>query len=196
LNQIATQNKTKGELRMDKKYEQVEFLPGSTIEHAVNGLLSYREKGKLAVAKFNGVTLYSDTVTLDSAYREITGKTKAEFDKEQQEWKDNYDKKKKEHKDKIPELSKVWMEKGREILTEDKWDYWDKIVPIRLDDLYQGMELGASLEIISVLNNNGTLDEAKEKIESQGHSGMSFGLVCSMVKEFSERGNEFVEYVR
>jgi hypothetical protein len=64
---------------MDKKYEQVDFLPGSTIEQAVNKLLSYREKGKLAVAKFNGVTLYSDTVTLDSAYLEITGKTKTEF---------------------------------------------------------------------------------------------------------------------
>jgi hypothetical protein len=65
---------------MDKKYEQVDFLPGSTIEQAVNKLLSYREKGKLAVGKFNGVTLYSDTVTLDSAYREITGITKMEFD--------------------------------------------------------------------------------------------------------------------
>ncbi|EWG08876.1 hypothetical protein [Cytobacillus firmus] len=65
---------------MDKRYEQVEFLPGSTVEHVVNELLSYREKGKLAVAKFNDVTLYSDTVTLDSAYREITGKTKKEFE--------------------------------------------------------------------------------------------------------------------
>jgi hypothetical protein len=65
---------------MDKKYEQVKFLPGSTIEHVVNELLSYREKGQLAVAKFNGVTLYSDTVTMDSAYQEITGKTKTEFD--------------------------------------------------------------------------------------------------------------------
>jgi hypothetical protein len=65
---------------MNKKYEQVDFLLGSTIEQAVNELLSYREKGKLAVGKFNGVTLYSDTVTLDSAYREITGKTKTEFD--------------------------------------------------------------------------------------------------------------------
>lgn len=65
---------------MDEKYGQVGFPLGSTIEQAVNELLSYREKGKLAVGKFNGVTLYSDTVTLDSAYREITGKTKTEFD--------------------------------------------------------------------------------------------------------------------
>jgi hypothetical protein len=83
LNNVAfskNQRRREEELIMDKKYEQVEFLLGSTIEHIVNELLSYREKGKLAVAKFNGVTLYSDTVTLDSAYLEITGITKTEFD--------------------------------------------------------------------------------------------------------------------
>ncbi len=86
--------------------------------------------------------------------------------------------------------------KGREVLTEDKWAYWDQIVPVRLDDLYHGMELGNCLDIVSVLNSNGTLDEAKTIIENQGHSGMSFGLVCAMVREFCERGQEFVEYVK
>lgn len=181
---------------MNQKYEEVPVFAGNTVEQAVNELLSYKEEGKLVCGKFNGVMLYSDTVTMDSAYQKITGKTKAEFDKSQQEWKDNYDRKKKEHEDKIPELTKVWMEKGREILSEDKWEHWDKIVPIRLNDLYQGMELGASLDIVRILNNDGTLDEAKEKIESQNHSGMSFGLVCAMVKEFSDRGNDFVEYVK
>lgn len=181
---------------MNKKYEEIQFFAGNTVEQAVNELLSYKEEGKLVSGKFNGITLYSDTVTMDSAYREITGKTKEEFDKSQQEWKDNYDKKEKEHLNKIPELTKIWMGKGREILSEDRWEYWDKIVPVRLKDLYQGMELGASLDIVKILNNNGSLDEAKEKIESQNHSGMSFGLVCAIVKEFSDRGNEFAEYVK
>lgn len=181
---------------MNKIYEEVEFLAGNTIEQAVNELLSYKEEGKLVSGEFNGVILYSDTVTMDSAYQKITGQTKAEFDKSQQEWKEMYDGKMKEHEDKIPELTKIWMEKGREILSEDRWEYWDKIVPVRLNDLYQGMELGASLDIVKILNNNGTLYEAKEKIESQNHSGMSLGLVCAMVKELSDRGNEFVEYVK
>lgn len=162
---------------MDKKYEEIEFVVGNTIEQAVNELLSYQEKGKLVCGEFNGVTLYSDTVTMDSAYQEITDKTKAEFDKGQQEWIVNYEEQKKEHQERIPELTKMWMEKGREILSEDKLELWDNIVPIRLSDLYQGMELGACLDIVNILNNNGTLGEAKGKIVSQGHSGMSFGLL-------------------
>ena len=87
------------------------------------------------------------------------------------------------------------MKKGREILNEDKWEYWDRIVPIRLNDLYQGIELKCCLDIVEILN-NGTLEDAKLEIEKQGHSGMSFALVCSMVKDFSPRGEEFFNYIR
>lgn len=179
-----------------KKYTEIEFEAGSTVEDAVIDLLKYKEKGILVCGNFNDHTLYSDTVTMDSAYKKITGKTKSEFDKAQQEMRDNFKRQEEEHKEQIPSLTKVWMKKGREILIADKWELWDKIVPIRLNDLYQGMELGCCLDIVKILNNNGTLDEAKEKIESQNHSGMSFGLVCAMVKEFCNRGNEFVNYVR
>lgn len=64
---------------MDKNYEKIDFSLGSTIDQAVSELLDYKKKGKLAYGKFNGVNLYSDTVTVDSAYRMITGKSKAGF---------------------------------------------------------------------------------------------------------------------
>jgi hypothetical protein len=58
------------------------------------------------------------------------------------------------------------------------------------------MELGNCLDIIKELNAGCELETAKKIIEDQGHSGMSFGLVCSMVKAFCDRGVEFVTYVR
>lgn len=179
-----------------KYYKQIDFHAGMTIEEAVNKLLEYNKNGELVCGDFNGNTLYSDTVTMDCAYKKITGKIKSEFDKAQQEAIDNFKRQAEEHKSQIPSLTKKWMEKGREVLTEDKWELWDKIVPIRLDDLYQGMELGNTLSIIKILNNNGTMEEAKKEIENQGHSGSSFGLVCSMIKEFCNRGNDFVEYIK
>lgn len=179
---------------MEKKYLKADFRAGNTIEDAVNELLSYKEKGVLVSGDFNGNILYSDTVTMDGAYKMITGKSKYEFDKQLEERLESYDKKKREHQELIPELIEYWMKRGREILTKDKLEVWDEIVPIRLNDLYLGMELGNCLDIIEILNNDENLDKAKELIESQNHSGMSFSLVCAMVKEFSDRGTEFVEY--
>lgn len=179
-----------------ENYKEIDLWAGCTIEQAVRMLLDYKEKGKLAYGEFNGVILYSDTVTLDTAYKQITGKTKMECDKAHKEWCEDYDRKEREFKETIPSLIDEWVERGKEILTKDKWDYWTKIIPIRLGDLYHGMELGCCLDIVRILNNGGTLEEAKEEIYKQNHSGMSFSLICSMVKEFCERGEEFMVYVR
>jgi hypothetical protein len=185
---------------MNNKYEVIEFIVSSDIDSAVNMLLDYKNKGILVCGDFNGTTLYSDTVTLDSAYLDILGKTKTEYLTEylaeRQQWKENYDKQEKEFKEQIPFLIKQWRKKGREVLTEDKWKYWYKIVPIRLNDLYHGMELECCLDIIKILNNNGSLEQAKTMINNQNHSGMSFALVCAMVKEFCDRGSEFVDFVK
>lgn len=62
------------------EYAKVNFTLGDTIESAVNQLWKHKEKGQLVYGKFNGVTLYSDTVTMDDAYKAITGKTKAELE--------------------------------------------------------------------------------------------------------------------
>lgn len=181
---------------MNKKYEEIDFMAGSKIADCVEELLSYKTKGKLVYGNFNGVTLYSDTVTMDRAYKEMTGMSKVEFDKMIQDVNKRYAEEKIEYEKKIPEITMYWKEKGRKILSEDKWELWDEIVPVRLNDLYKGMELGCCLDIAEILNNNGSLEDAKKKIESQKHSGMSFRLVCSMVKELCLRGNEFFEFVK
>lgn len=71
---------------------KIEFTPRATIESAVYELLAAKARGEQVYGDFNGHKLYSDTVTMDSAYTEIMGCTKAEFDKSQAEWRENYKK--------------------------------------------------------------------------------------------------------
>ena len=181
---------------METNYRKIEFGAGDSIERAMQDLARFKERGELVYGEFNGQKLYSDIDDLDSAFKKVTGKTKAEFDAERKSENDRYKEEQQKHKEAIPELVKEWIEKGNIILDEKYRETWAKCVPIRLDDLYQGMELKCCLDIVIELNNGCTLDEAKSIIESQGHSGMSFGLVCSMVKSFCDRGAEFVSYVR
>jgi hypothetical protein len=93
-------------------------------------------------------------------------------------------------------MTQIWIEKGNQILDEKYRELWAKCVPIRLGDLYKGMELQMCLDIVLELNNGCSLDEAKSIIENQSHSGMSFSLVCSMIKSFCNRGEEFVNYLK
>ena len=178
------------------EHRKIEFGIGDSIERAMQDLARFKERGELVYGEFNGQKLYSDTDNVDTAYKKITGNTKAEFDAERKAENDQYEEEQRKHKEAIPELTKKWIEKGNAILDEKYHETWAKCVPIRLDDLYQGMELGATLDIVKELNAGCELQKAKEIIEEQGHSGMSFGLVCSMVKSFCDRGQEFVNFAR
>lgn len=182
---------------MDKGLEhtEIKFEWGTNVEQAVNKLIEHRDKGELVFGDFNGNKLYSDTVTMDSAHLEIVGKTKAELEQSHLEWRKRVEELEKEHEAAIPELEAYWNEKGKEILDEDKLDEWAKTIPGRLRDMYQGSELGHTLDIVKILNQGGNLTEAKRKIDSQDHSGLSHSVVCYLVNKFAVRGSEFVEYV-
>lgn len=181
---------------MSKNYTKIEFPCVCTLEQAVMELLKYKERGELVCGDFNGHTLYSDTVTMEGAYLEVVGVTKEEFDRQQEEARQRWMRAEEEHKARIPELTKEWITKGHLILDEKYWEKWDECVPVRLDDLYKGMELGDCLDIVKALNDGCDLDTAKKIIHNQDHSGMSFGLVRAMVQAFCDRGSEFAEYVK
>lgn len=180
---------------MKTTYRKIEFMGGESIESAVKELSRYKESGELVYGEFNGQKLYSDTDDMDSAFKKVTGKTKQEFDEAERIRREEYEEQQRKHKEAIPELTKEWIEKGNTILDEKYRELWAKCVPVRLNDLYQGMELGATLEIVKELNSGCSMDEAKAIIENQGHSGMSFGLVRSMVAAFCDRGIEFASHV-
>lgn len=178
-----------------KNYEEIEFYWGS-VENAVEKLLEYKEQNKLGMIEFNGVKLYSDTVTMDDAYLKIVGSTKAEHDAYLLEEKRKYDEELRLHEESIPRLTEEWIAKGREVFSENKWELWDSCVPIRLSDLYRGFELKCCVDLTKALNDGCSLEEAKEILSEQGHSGMSFGLICSMMLSFCDRGEEFVNFVK
>lgn len=180
---------------METNYRKIEFGVGGSIEEAMQDLARFKERGELAYGVFNGQKLYSDVDDVDSAYKKVTGKTKAEFDAALKVEKDRYKEEEERHKDSMPQLTGEWIEKGNAILDRRYHEIWAECVPVRLDDLYQGMELGASLNIIKELNAGCELAVAKDILDGQGHSGMSFGLVCAMVKVFCDRGPEFVAHV-
>lgn len=176
---------------MDEYYE-LDYW--GNLEGAVEKLLQWRNtfKNRKAKIEFNGHWLYSDTVTMEKAFLEVLGKSKADFDKEQDERIENLRRREEEHKQRIPQLTEEWIKKGHQVLEQKYWSMWDKCVPIRLGDLYEGMELGLCLDIITTLKEK-TLQEAVEVMKSQGHSGMSWGLMKAMIKEFSDVGEDFIK---
>lgn len=177
---------------MEKNYKRIEFEPGQHIDTAIEHLKSH---GELVCADFNGVTLYSDIDDINSAYQKLFGKTQAEVKAEWQADMERYEEEKRQHKEALPGLIKHYRAEGKKVLDKQYHAEWERCVPIRLNDIYRGMELDATLDIIKALNAGDSFGSVKAIVEKQGHSGMSFSLICAMIKAFCDRGTSFVFYL-
>lgn len=87
-----------------------------------------------------------------------------------------------------------WVDWGKENLKPEVQELWGEVVPIRLDDLYEGMELVALKEIAEAYNDGKPREEIKEILINQGHSGMSYGLMCALIYDFIDK--ELGEYLK
>ena len=95
---------------MKKKYREITFDAGDTIEAAVKYLKKQKD---LVCGSFNGEMLYSDIDDVNSAYKKVVGKTKAEFDACIASEKNSYKEEERKHKESIPELTKEWIKTGK-----------------------------------------------------------------------------------
>jgi hypothetical protein len=180
--------------------KELKFYLGSNIDTAHKVLVEFSEKyNEPCCGNFNGKVI-SSSDSIDEAYVKVTGITKQQYDEYQKMQRMEYEDREKSHKERIPQLTEEYRKKARGIIPEENLELWDKIVPIRLSDLYHGMELDCWLDLISVLNDE-VLDETDKLIQcaeifdSQGHSGMSASLVMSGLIQFHPLGKKLVDYI-
>lgn len=176
--------------------KQIEFYAGQDLDNAYQDL----QINAPCCGEFNGKVLYS-TDTIDEIYAKVLGTSKWEYEEHLRKEHEEYERKEDEFKAKISQLTDEYRKRARGVIPVEHLEYWDKIVPIRLNDLYRGMELDCWLELISVLNDSSKeelkrLDECRILFSKQGHSGMSAGLVFSGLNQFHPLGSRLVMYIK
>ena len=175
--------------------EKIEILAGTNLDETVEMLLKMKKQGKSVYCEFNGHKLYSDNVTIDSAYLEVLGTTKEEWVKKRQEWLESLRKKEEQVKNDATKKIPHWIEKGEKYIYPQKLDDWKRCVKTRAKDIYNGLELDSALEAMEALNKGMSFEKVNEIIDGKGHSGKSHSLVMDILIYFSKNGPEFYETI-
>lgn len=93
----------------------------------------------------------------------------------------------------MQEKIEKWIEEGKKYIYPQRLDEWKKCVEIRANDLYEGDELQNALDIMKVLEEGGSLQEAHDVLYNFGHSGTSYFMTISILLSFAKKGPEFVQ---
>lgn len=184
-----------------ENYKEVLFTEGTDIDGAIELLQKEKELGNNAYGMFRGVKISTDNLCVDDIYKEVTGKTKEEFDKNLEVLIKNYAEEKRRNNEAMERIAEeripYWIETGHEIFPEELWEQWDEIVPIRAKDVLHGMEL--DLVIFIQLNILEDKEHFYEKIKNQPmlmeKDTLVFQLTCLLIRVFCENGDEIVEYL-
>ena len=172
---------------------KIEVSPGDDLESIVYTLLAAKARGESVYCEFSGHKLYSDTVSMDSAFMEVTGRTKADFDKAQEEMYKNYKREQKEAEERLKANIETWIEKGQALIFPERYDKWEKCVVACASNLYHGLELDGVLEIMTALENGASIEEARQMLYKQRYSGEAVSTIRNILFEFSKKGPEFWE---
>lgn len=181
--------------------KKVDLYAGQELSEALLGIkLEAKKCGEDCCAVFNGKEVCS-TDSIDDAYNRVFGCSYNEHIKKVAEWKLQRKKKEQEFREKIPELTDSYRNEARGIIAEKDLEYWDKIVPIRLSDLYHGWELRCTLDIVKIMNDTklsiaDRIAKAKDTFIQQEHSGMSASLMFATLDVFSPNGEELIKELK
>lgn len=163
--------------------KQIKLASYDTLESAVYTLLAAKARGQHVWCYFNGHKLYSDNVTMDRVYLEVTGRTKKEFDQQLLESREQFKKSMQE--------AKLEEEQEAQLVLESKKKC---TLPITQELVIAGLKFIAENQIISQeeltaglleLGCNFTLEDIKNQDtapEINLFDGMSQGdLICGAI---------------
>lgn len=163
--------------------KQIQLASYDTLESAVYTLLAAKARGQHVWCYFNGHKLYSDNVTMDRVYLEVTGRTKKEFDQQLLESREQFKKSMQE--------AKLEEEQEVQLVLESKKKC---TLPITQELVIAGLKFIAENQTISQeeltaglleLGCNFTLEDIKNQVttpEINLFDGMSQGdLICGAI---------------
>ena len=160
---------------------------GINFDKVIKALMDADKRGEKVYFYWNGVKLHSEGMTEEKAYMDAYRTPKEEFDKMYAA----IEKNKKESKEKALLNAEEWIKEGEKLIYPERQKEWEECVYKRIDDIYNGKDIEAALEIMKKLDQGYEIDEIKEIIKNQNHSGASESIVRNIILNFSKRGPEF-----
>ena len=175
---------------------EMETFAGQSLDDIVIKLEKFRRQGKLNYyANFNGIKLHSLDVTMDGAFKECLNCTRKTWLKREKRWleetRTQIEKWKKEAQEKLPN----WIEKGKKYIHPEKFLSWEKTCIASANGSYSGLEVEKALEIMQMLEEGKLFKEIKEKVQSDGHSGMTYSRTMNIVLLYANRGPALFKFV-
>ena len=172
----------------------VEYNYHSDLDDICKRLQELNAQGKNVYIEFDGKKLYSLLDSVDDCYIKVTGETKADYERLLAEELRKF--KEEELKEELTALEKMpaRIERGKQTISPELHDQWENCVKIRTSDIYHGIELDDAIDIMEAIAAN-DFEKGYQLLEDAYQDINPYLMICSIIKTFSPKGKEFLDWV-
>ncbi len=178
--------------------EELEICVGDSLDTVVKRLLEAKVEGKHVFCDFNGVKLYSDSITIDYAYFMIYGCTKAKWIEKLKKEEEEKQKKLEEDRKHAKVIENILnlIERGKALIYPFRYEEWAKLVEADAFGDYSGMITETAIKIMTAIEEEKPIEELIEIFKNKADTGWSAGLIRNVVMTYSKNGYPFYKATR
>ena len=162
--------------------KEIKIPHGENLDCVVIRLNEARKKGEHAFCKYHDVTLYSDNITLDSAYMDVYDCTREEFFLKLEEEMANATTWQKEREKWAEEKTAELIERGKPLMYPQRFKEWEQEMNNIQFLIYFGDDIEEALNIIEAI---------VQKYKDRKKNSFSDRIIRELVLKYSKNGNLF-----
>ena len=171
--------------------KEIKIPHGENLDCVVIRLNEARKNGEHVFCKYHDVTLYSDNITLDSAYMEVYDCTREEFFLKIEEEIANATTWQKEREKWAEEKTAELIERGKSLMYPQRFKEWEQEMNNIQFLIYFGDDIEEALNIMEAIENGNPIEKIVEKYKDRRKNSFSDRVVRELVLKYSKNGNLF-----
>lgn len=132
----------------------------------------------------------------ESCYKRVTGISRDEFIKQEEEYKEKlHNKMAKIKKQMALNNMPQWIEDGNKLIYPQKQKDWKDLIELRIEGEPYGKDVAIAIQVMKSLESDGDFQTAYDIIKERNLSGSEYSSVLSLVVNFYKKGTAFYRFI-
>ncbi len=174
--------------------QEMPVMVGETLESVVLKLEKFRKEGKSYFAVFNDQVLYSEDVTMDSAFQKCLHMSRQMYLYRYKQWllSNNYSED--VIKTYVTSNLEEWINEGKKYIISTRSEDFELVCKGLANNVYSYMVIEQFIKVMELINKNFYFDDILDIIDSFNNNELNNNILLDLILNYTDIGPDFYTY--
>ncbi len=176
--------------------QEMPVMVGETLESVVLKLEKFRKEGKNYFAIFNDQVLYSEDITMDSAFKKCLNMSRQMYLYRYKQWLLLNNLTEESIKTYVTNNLDKWINKGKKYVINSRYEDFELVCKNLANNIYSYMVIEQFIKIMELINNNFYFNDVLDIIDSFNNNELNNNILFDLILNYTYIGPDFYTYAK